>query len=352
MGINLFQILSEIQKLKRDNHFKIIDSHVHPFDVMGVVHNTQHINYKYLGQFTHKFGPLEYLQYGFLANFFSKPACLCASSYINSMIQSSFTQIGEDRVLLEMDASLVDSCNLVPIEPWSLTTNIFNSFKSARFNLLGSLDIHGMSYDDIENTLSFYKKEYGIVGIKLHPNLQNFHPQPSCNEKEVEKKLRKIYEVLNKLRLYLLIHGGQSFFTNTIDNRYGLLKRSRKLGVLSNFIDADGRSEFFDNIKVPVIIAHLGQYGELRSNMSNVKKIVDNYSNVFFDTSGTSPKLIKYFIRDFGSDKVIFGSDAVYNSMAYNIIFAYLALKKIGGVNFIKNIKNVFENNITNIMDI
>src|SRR3989338_8178214 len=132
---------------------------------------------------------------------------------------------------------------------------------------------------------------------------------------------------MEKLGLYLLIHGGVSFFTRLIDTKYERVQRSRILGRLSSFIDRNGRSELFKNYLMPVIIAHLGSYGSLHVQMRLIEDICKRYRQVFFDTSGTNPYFTKKAIQVVGASRIIFGSDAVYNCMLHNVLFNYAAVK-------------------------
>ena len=352
MLIRTEKTIKDFLKYKTKYKFRVIDSHVHPFDVMGVVHSNEHVGRDVVLKKNYlKPSLMERLKYGRIYNFLSEPTCNLAPQYVNKMIKESFQYISKNNLITEMQDCYVDSCCLVPIEPWSLTSSIFNNFNDSNFFILGSIDIHSIKYEDIESKIHKYKNDYNIVGIKLHPNLQNFHPQPSHNEDIICKKLSKIYSTIEKFGLYMLIHGGRTFYTNKMDYRYSKNKRSKKKGVLENFINKDGSSELFDNYKMPIVIAHLGHYGLSRYNIEKVKDIVKRHDHIFFDTAGTSPKLISIMINNIGSDKIIFGSDAIYNSMFYNLIFTYQAIKKVSGSNFLDNLYNIFEKNILNIIN-
>lgn len=70
MNINL-DFIQHIQRIKKDYNLEIIDSHVHPFDVMGVVHHSENkskINDLKTDDFLIP-GMMEKMHFGRLANF-------------------------------------------------------------------------------------------------------------------------------------------------------------------------------------------------------------------------------------------------------------------------------------------
>jgi predicted TIM-barrel fold metal-dependent hydrolase len=329
--------LDYIKKLKQDNNLKIVDVHVHPFDVMGLVH---YHNYKEGGEGklfykNKKKEKVNYLKPGFseslkfnnLSFFLSRQVFKLSPKFIANEIEDMYGEMGNKRAIDEMDASLVDEIVFLPVEPWANTDWSGKYFTDKRFLLLGSLDIYKIKKEEIENTIEKYIEKYNIIGIKLHPNLQNFKPRPKDNSPEIKEKLEEIYRVAEKRRLFLLFHGGTSFFTKKVSGDYKDFKRSKTNGLLENFCDTDGTSEIFD-LNIPIVIAHLGHFGIKKANYNLVKNITNKYSNVYFDTAGASPSRIKEFIELIGDERILLGSDAFYNKMAYAMYFVYQAAKQ------------------------
>jgi predicted TIM-barrel fold metal-dependent hydrolase len=245
------------------------------------------------------------------------------------MIEHTYKKTNADRILEEMEASLADKSILLSLDPWAPTENVGKKYsQDTRFMLLGSVDIHNINLSEIESTIKSYVDNYHIVGLKFHPNLQNFKPEPYKNGDEIAKKLRKIYETAAKYKLYVLFHGGISNYTLKINRKYGYIERSRTNGLLENFCDKDGASELLSAYDIKVIIAHIGHYGMVNIDYRLIKKLSDKYSNLFFDTSGVSTSVISRTLNIIPSSKLIFGSDALYNRIAYNIGCVYLAAKK------------------------
>ena len=184
----------------------------------------------------------------------------------------------------------------------------------------------------------------------MHPNLQNFKPEPSRNGEVIAERLRKLYSVIRKNNLYLLLHGGISNFTRDINLKYGAIHRSKDNGLLENFFDVFGRSELFSS-GFPIIIAHLGHYGTVNVNYKLLHKICSDYSNIFFDTSGVSAAVIQKSLALLPSDRVIFGSDALYNRTAYNIAFLYEAVMNSNNkADKISMLHNIFYRNIRGLI--
>ena len=321
----IISILSKITELKKNTGLKIIDTHIHPLDVMGVVHyknvKNEYTKADYLTP-----GILEKFNYDRVAKIGSKLFFDFFPEGINDIIKNNYTKVTERRILDEMDSALVDSAIMLPIAPWLPAEIAGEKFLSSRLLTLGSIDIHNIKEEEIDNVLKTLKEKYKIVGVKLHPNLQNFKPQPSHNSPELGKKLHRLYKFAEKEHLYLLFHGGISHYTDFIDPKYqGDISRSCINAVLENFCDNNGKSELFKNYSIPIVIAHLGHYGIIRPNYKLIKLIAKKFNNVYFDTAGVSPSSIKNTLRIIPSRKIIFGSDALYNRMAYNLAFLYLA---------------------------
>lgn len=334
---NIKRILGVISNLKKRNGIEIVDTHVHPYDVMGAVHYEDvKKSYKEIDYF--KSGILEKLKYGRIEKIGSRAFFKLFPREVNGIIKSTYTEVNQESLLNEMDCSLVDKSVLLPVEPWLPTKVVGENYNNnERFLILGSIDIHSIQISEIESTVDGFIEKYKIIGLKFHPNLQNFKPQPSQNSSDIAEKLRKIYSVAEKRKLYLLFHGGISNFTDSIDPKYGNFQRSRTNAVLENFCDSDGNSELFE-YNIPIVIAHLGHYGIAWPNYRLIKMIADRYKNVFFDTSGVSLQFIKNVIELISSKRIIFGSDALYNRVAYNLIFLFLAAKRVNNGESFENI--------------
>ena len=318
-------ILTEVRKLKEKSSLTVVDSHIHPLDVMGVVHYSE----------TRSNCPdQDYLQSGILEKFnYNKIEKLGSRAYfklyprgIEKIIGKTYQHVNADRMIKEMETSLTDKGVLLSLDPWAPTETVGKKYShDSRFLILGSIDVNKIDVSEIEKKILSYIKSYHIVGLKFHPNLQNFKPQPSHNNPLVAERLHKIYNVATKNNLYLLFHGGTTNFTKKINKSYEVVGRSRHNALLKNFVNKDGTSELF-SYGMPIVIAHIGHYGMVNIDYSLVSDICKQYSNVFFDTSGVSCHTISKTLTVIPSARLIFGSDALYNRIAYNIAFLYNAV--------------------------
>ena len=146
-----------------------------------------------------------------------------------------------------------------------------------RFTGLGTM--HPDSEDmegDVQQIL-----ELGLKGVKLHPDVQGF---PIDDERG-----RHICELCEKHHLPLLIHCG--------DYRYDFSNVNRLKPILSDYKD------------LQVIGAHFAGW----SLWENAAEALHGFDNLVVDSSSTfhwvEPSLVKRFIRTYGSEKVMFGSD-------------------------------------------
>lgn len=338
-------ILEDVMAIKLRHNFKIVDSHVHPYDVMGTMHHESVqdgcVDVDYL-----KPGILEQFKYGKLEKVLSKMFFKLFPKQVDRMIKETYQKVNTGRIINEMNASLVDRAVLLPVAPWLTTEVTARHFSSDNFLLLGAVDVHNTPEDDIKITIERYVTDFGIVGIKLHPNLQNFKPQPSHNPEPIASRLKTLYSVAAENNLYLLFHGGISNFTDTIDPKYSNFQRSKVNGKLEYFCDEIGESELLGAYGVPIVIAHIGHYGIANPNYRLLEIIKKRYSDVYFDTSGVAPYLIKNAIEIFGSKRILFGSDALYNRIAFNVLFLYEAAKEAKtNENFEDILANILGNN-------
>ncbi|MEK7664751.1 MAG: amidohydrolase family protein [Patescibacteria group bacterium] len=346
-------IISKIAEIKKNTGIKITDTHIHPLDVMGVVHYAD-IKNEYVKNDYFDPGILEKLNYSNISKIGSRLFLKLFPEEVNNIIKETYIKITEKRILDEMDNALIDDSVMLPIEPWLSTKISRNNFLSNRLSVLGSIDIHKIKLEDVDSFLKNLIIKYRIKGIKFHPNLQNFKPQPNHNPPELAEKLHKIYKFAEREHLYLLFHGGISFYTDFTDSKYQRnIFRSRTNAVLKNFCDNNGKSELFENYNVPIVIAHLGHYGIMYPDYKLIKTIAKKFGNVYFDTAGVPPSFIKNTLDLISSQKIIFGSDALYNKMAYNLAFLYSAIENTSNGERKENIfSNIFQKNILNITSI
>lgn len=126
--------------------------------------------------------------------------------------------------------------------------------------------------------------QLGLKGIKFQPTAQRFYPD--------DRKLFKIYEKAEELRLPLLFHAGEE--RGPVEELYTHPRRF--IQVLESFPG------------LTVILAHMGGF-----RMWEHVGSLSNFENAYFDTSAASDELKLNELIDlislFGADRVLFGSD-------------------------------------------
>ncbi len=175
---------------------------------------------------------------------------------------------------------IVQSVATVPEQVESINNFISRSVKKYPDNFIGFAAMHP-DYPDIEKEID-RAVSLGLMGIKLHPDFQQF-----CID---DPKAMKIYEAAEG-RLPVLIHMG--------DSRYQWSKPARLSTVLEAFP------------KLDVIAAHFGGWSEWDSAVSVLGG--HRYDNLWTDCSSSlyamSTERAKQIIDSYGADRVLFGTD-------------------------------------------
>ncbi len=129
---------------------------------------------------------------------------------------------------------------------------------------------------DIEELIA-----YGLCGVKLHPDIQNF--------KIDDYRMLKIYELCEKHKIPILMHCGDSRYDNSNPNR------------LLPIIDIYN--------ELTIIGAHFGGY----SVWDEAVEKLAGHDNFYVDTSSSLFKLdakkAREIIDAYGVDRVMFGTD-------------------------------------------
>lgn len=359
----------------KEHDIKIIDSHCHPFDVIGIhepnqlllnedgylfndesIYNDKKKKEKLISllqkwlknpTITEKFN------FNIFANLLTKLSFRSLRNIVRSSINEYFMITGSRRLIDEMDNACIERTILIPISPWLNTEQMYRYFSTIenRVYFFGSVDLYN---EDVETSLKHQLSRFNIIGIKLHPNLQGFLPIPEKNPTNIKNNLETIYKFAENHHMPILFHAGRSYlipFTGQNELlRESSLRRKTSNGLLINFFNDD--QFVFKNYTFPLIFAHLGGYALFRSPKKLIKLIMMKRGNVYFDTAGVNPKWITSLINEIPFIRLIFGTDAHYYKQGKsvdNVINAVQATK-LSDENKIKVIKDIFQNNIQNII--
>lgn len=132
--------------------------------------------------------------------------------------------------------------------------------------------------EDFQSELDYIESS-GLKGIKLHPDSQQFNID--------DERMFPIYDYLQD-RMPILFHCG--------DKRFDYSHPKRLLNVINQFP------------KLQVIAAHLGGWSIFNEGFDLLKN-TDCYVDISSCMSFLSPEQMVKYIRGYGADRVLFGSD-------------------------------------------
>jgi len=156
---------------------------------------------------------------------------------------------------------------------------------------------------------------FRIRAVKLHPNLMEINLQSGPGKRRVETMLH----ACGRLGLPMIVHGG----------------RSRQLGVGSSSCYA--LVKHIKNIdwsvsESPVVISHAGAYGcepgEVEETLQELQPMLSNHANMLVDISGLEVGTLAQALMRLDPERIIFGSDMLYESPWAAVVRLLLAIEK------------------------
>ncbi len=133
--------------------------------------------------------------------------------------------------------------------------------------------------------------ELGLLGVKLHPDIQKF--------KIDDYRCLKIYELCEKNNLPILMHTG--------DYRYDYSNPNRLKPILETYTD------------LVIVGAHLGGW----SIWEEATRELSGFENFYVDTSSSIPfsdiETCKKCIEAYGADKVLFATDYPMGKQSFEL---------------------------------
>lgn len=235
---------------------------------------------------------------------------------ISLMLRRTYNHTGP-RVFREyFDILRIDRGLLLPVAPaegpigpqMSLTYDMFKG--DPRFSMAGSVP-NTITNQDVECFLRKQVEKYHIVAVKIHPNITAINLNLATGKERVEC----IIEASARLELPVVIHGGKNYMPDKKTGEYALISNLEDLNL---------------NSPSPVVLAHGGAYGHSFSEIQQkvipvLKRMLRSYENMFIDVSALDHKTIGLCLTVTGKDRILFGSDALYENqilMLMRLIFA------------------------------
>ena len=308
-------------------NYKFFDLHVHPYEIFREANNTfQNVKKIYKDNCeTEKKGKqiIEDLifdeegKYNKISNIFMK----------NDALAQKFAKLYDyaspNLFKLYMDMSLIDKILFLPVALPIVKLNrqitqmnrLFG--KDERF-YLGSGIPSNLSNSGVYSYLREKKYKYDIKAVKVHPNVSEI----DLFTKNGIERIECILYACDKLKLPLIIHGGRSP-SILLKN-----KKAAKYSIIENLEQIDwGISNY------PVIIAHACSYGYEKYEMEKtvlprVQNLILKFKKLFVDISGLNIEQIGKVLENLEIDRIVFGSDALYDSQWAGIVKLLYCLKE------------------------
>jgi predicted TIM-barrel fold metal-dependent hydrolase len=204
-----------------------------------------------------------------------------------------FDMIGIDRGLLLPVAPEVGSMN----GQMAICHEMFRN--NERFRLAGSVP-NGVGNDSVNGFLRDQVKTYNIAAVKIHPNITGIN----LGKPRGKERLECIIDVSSGLDIPVIIHGGRSDILKKDSSRFAEISHFKDIGLKSSRA---------------VVIAHGGAYGIQVTEVIDevlpvIKKLLNLYENLYIDISGLSHEVILQFLQHIGTERILFGSDALYEN--------------------------------------
>lgn len=142
--------------------------------------------------------------------------------------------------------------------------------------------------ENIESKLKKYVSE-GSKGLKLHPVIQNFHPE--------SPEAYTLYDLCQSLNVPVLFHTGYipcANSTNALIDNFGSIPR--------------------DFPQMKIILGHMNMFEPMKAI-----KFAMRFDNVYLETSKQPAYYIKKGIEKLGREKIIFGSDWPFGDQEISI---------------------------------
>jgi predicted TIM-barrel fold metal-dependent hydrolase len=172
---------------------------------------------------------------------------------------------------------------------------------------------------DIETTIQRAIRLWDVRAIKVHPCLSGIDLCAASGR----SRLEVILASAGQAGLPVIIHGGT--YPNIV------AAGAPCFGLLENM----GRIDF-NLTRHPVVIAHAGAFGLDRQQLASrllprLETLLRRYDHLSVDISALSAEVMGLVLSRVAPERIIFGSDALYELPWKSLIRLFVALKKAAG---------------------
>jgi predicted TIM-barrel fold metal-dependent hydrolase len=311
-----FQIVNEINE-----SFKTYDVHLHPTDIISNLLDYKEVTDEEglfsLGGGNYVHASLEKLPSEDDAEEMS--LLLKRQPHLIPMLVRRTYNFSGPRVFLEYFHILgINKGLLLPVAPavGSIEPQmafIHRAFKNSRDFLLAGSIPNTVRNEDVLSFMLETVKKYKIIAVKIHPNITAI----DLNEASGKERIECIVEASAQLGLPMVIHGGRSYLPDRGQCGYASIK---------NFLDINLTSA------ANIIIAHGGAYGHSADEIiidviPPLRKLLSSNENIYIDISGLNYRNVSLLLRSVEIDRILFGSDALYENQIMMLMRLMSALE-------------------------
>ena len=240
---------------------------------------------------------------------------------IRANLLKLYSSTGSRVFNMHMELSGVDELLLLPVAPPSgeIDTQMLNMEEMfgnyERFSFGWSIPT-SVQNEDILKSVTTALERFHIKAVKLNPSTTGIDLR-STNGKE---RLECILESCNESKLPVVIHGGRSPLAQNPD--------ASTYCLISNLMEID-----WSISNSPVVIAHAGAYAckyqETEEEViPSLQKMISHHSNLMIDISGLNVRNLCLVLKNISHDRILFGSDALYEPQWLVVVKLLLALEE------------------------
>jgi len=317
------QYLSIAKSLKGSHYF--YDMHVHPFEIV-FTKGTYQENQQKAGLYST--GPTEFstpqLTDIILESQEDKASAsvmLQRPAIYRMKFSALYAHTGPEVFGAHMNLSTIDRILLLPVAPLEGSVNpqmddikkIFAGDERFYFGWSVSNDIKN---EDIYKEACKAIKKFNVSSLK-----QNLtQTEINISTPEGKERLEFILDSCTKLNLSLILHSGRSpLAKNSEISRYG------EIEVLEKFN--------WNSFACPIVFAHSAAYGCSAAEVKNqiiprLKKMITKYPHLLIDISGVEIQGMINILEIIPIERILFGSDALYEPQWKRIVKLLYALEK------------------------
>jgi predicted TIM-barrel fold metal-dependent hydrolase len=320
--------LSALRTLRSSCRF--YDVHVHPYEILfdRFSYDSDYSNPLLLnlpGK-SYTAPSLSQFQFPETAEFNDEPRSQQLRDISVMLLRRVYGSVGEQVFVDQMNLSAVDQVLLLPAAPDSSDAPPFDDRMRWVKKLYGNQEkfwIAGcippsVSGEEIRQCAANQQQQYGIKALKCHPVVSGIDLGTTKRKEWLEMMLL----ACRQLKLPLLIHGGRN-------NPYWGGSRGN-FGSIGHLKEIN-----FSLSQHPVILAHAGLHRcsirEIKQEgLPILKKMLESHANLYIDISGIGFEPMKLVLQSVESDRIIFGSDALYVPQWEAVTMTMHALKELG----------------------